>query len=181
MISPVSFNGVALNDGFFSSDLRGVFDSDKALTLNDILSDGQVFGRSKIAPRKLVLNITAAAQDLSRIASLNQMVAGNALKMLIIDTDIGRLYGYAEVTTFAWADDTPLMQSMQLTMPDPHWYALQPSTLSLEPSIANGVIFTSGGRVLLDAGGSDAAVRIQLDAGNSDSTTRTQIDAGGSN
>ncbi|ADU26071.1 hypothetical protein [Ethanoligenens harbinense] len=181
MISPVSFNGVALNDSFFSSDLRGVFDSDKALTLDDILGDGQVFGRSKVAERKLVLNITAAAQDLARLATLNQMVAGNALKMLIIDTDIGRLYGYGEVTTFAWADDTPLMQSMQLTMPDPHWYALQPSTLSLEPSIANGVIFGDPVRIALDAGGSDNAARTILDADNSDSAARTQLDAGGSN
>lgn len=141
MISPISFNGVALNDGFFQSDLRGIFDADKTLTLNDILGDGQVFGRSKASERKLVLNIVAGAENLSKITALNRMVVGNSLKPLVIDTDIGRLIGYAEVTNFAWADDTPLLSSCQLTMPDPHWYTLQPDSLSLEPAITNGVIF----------------------------------------
>ncbi|MFT8889862.1 MAG: phage tail protein [Ethanoligenens sp.] len=181
MISPISFNSVALNDGFFDSDLRGVFDSDKVLTLNDILGDGQVFGRSKAAERKLVLNIVAGAHDLARITALNRMVAGNMLKPLVIDTDIGRLVGYAEVTNFAWADDTPLLSSCQLTMPDPHWYALQPDTLALEPHIDNGVIFGNVTRIQLDAGASDAAVRTLLDAAGGDNDTRTALDAGGSN
>lgn len=179
MISPISFNGVALNDGFFQSDLRGMFDADKTLTLNDILGDGQVFGRSKASERKLVLNIVAGAENLSKITALNKMIAGNALKPLVIDTDIGRLIGYAEVTNFAWADDTPLLSSCQLTMPDPHWYTLQPDTLSLEPSITNGVIFGDVTRILLDAGASDAAARTLLDAAGSDSGTRTTLDAGG--
>lgn len=181
MISPVSFNGVALNDGFFQSDLRGVFDSDKALTLNDILGDGQVFGRSKASERKLVLNIVAGGYDLIKLKALNNMVSGNALKPLVIDTDIGRLIGYAEVTSFAWSDDTPLLSSCQLTMPDPHWYTLQPDTLSLEPTIATGVVFGTVTRVALDAGASDAAARTVLDAAGSDSGTRTVLDGGGSN
>lgn len=144
MLTPVSFNGVALNDGFFSSDLHGAFDTDKALTLSDILADGQVFGRSKVAPRKLVLQIAAGAHDLARLATLNRMAAGNALKPLVIDTDLGRLVGYAEATGFGWSSDTPLLSTVQLTMPDPHWQALQADTLSLEPSIENGVVFTGG-------------------------------------
>ncbi|ADU27877.1 hypothetical protein [Ethanoligenens harbinense] len=144
MLTPISFNGVALNDGFFSSDLRGAFDADKTLTTNDILDDGQVFGRSKVAPRKLVLQIVAGAHDLARLAVLNRMAAGNALKPLVIDTDFGRLIGYAEVTGFGWSSDTPLLSTVQLTMPDPHWYTLRADTLSLEPHIDNGVIFTGG-------------------------------------
>lgn len=123
MISPVSFNGVALNDGFFKSDLLDVFNSDKDLTLNDLLGDGQAWGSSKVSERKLVLNIVAGAHDLRKLMLLNQMVRGNGLKPLVIDTDIGRLTGQAEVTNFAWSDDSPLIISAQITMPDPYWYA----------------------------------------------------------
>lgn len=175
MITPISYNNVPLNDGFFSSDLQGAFDADKTLLLNDILSDGQVYGRSKTTERKLVLQIVAGGYDLTKLTTLNDMVSGNALKPLVIDTDIGRLIGYAEVTSFAWSDDTPLLSSCQLTMPDPHWYTLQPDTLSLEPSIMTGVVFSMEQITLLRAGSSAAVNRLALDAGNSDNGDRTLL------
>lgn len=131
MISPASFNGVALNDDFFKSDLLDAFNADKDLTLNDLLGDGQAWGSSKVTPRKLVLNIVAGAHDLQKLMQLNKMVRGNRLKPLVIDTDIGRLTGKAEVTSFAWSDDSPLVISAQLTMPDPYWYAQTAKSVQL--------------------------------------------------
>lgn len=181
MLSPYSFNGVLLNDGFFSSDLRGTFDTDKSLTLNDIMGDGQAFGRSKASERKLVLNMVAGAYSLSKITALNAMAVGNALKPLIIDTDdYGQLMGYAEVTGFAWSDDSPLIISCQLTMPDPHWYTLQADTLSLEPSINSGVVFSLETILILSAGDSAQAGRTELDAGSSADFDRTILRGPGS-
>lgn len=173
MLKPISYNNVPLNDGFFQSDLRGVFDADKALVLHDILGDGQVYGRSKAAERKLVLNIVAGGYDLQKLSALNQMVSGNALKPLVIDSDLGRLIGYAEVTGFAWSEDTPLLSSCQLTMPDPHWYTVQADTLSLEPRIEGGVLFGMETILVLCAGDSSATNRLALDAGASHYAERT--------
>lgn len=131
MLAPVSFNGVELNDGFFSSDLLNAFNADKDLVLNDLLGDGQAWGSSKVADRKLVLNIVAGAYNLAKLMQLNKMVRGNQLKPMVIDTDIGQLIGYAEVTSFAWSDDSPLIISAQLTMPDPCWYAAEPTSVAL--------------------------------------------------
>lgn len=152
MISPVSFNGVALNDGFFKSDLLDVFSSDKDLTLNDMLGDGQAWGSSKIAERKLVLNIVAGAHDLRKLMQLNQMVRGNQLKPLVIDADIGLLTGQAEVTSFAWSDDSPLIISAQLTMPDPYWYAQTAKSVQLGATYSTGVVFGAGQGVVFGPG-----------------------------
>ncbi|MFT9076569.1 phage tail protein [Ethanoligenens sp.] len=180
MVTPISFSGIDINTDQIASVLKGAFDSDKVLTDNDILSDGQVFGRSKVSERKLVLNMVLSSYSAVMQASLNRMVTGNALKPLVIDTDMGRLIGYAEVASLATSDDSVLFKSIQLTMPDPHWYALAPDILSLEPHIDNGVIFGDVTRIQLDAGASDAAVRTLLDAAGSDDNTRTTLDAGGS-
>ena len=146
MIQPYSFNGVLLNtdDGFFRSDLRGAFSADKDLILNDLLTDGQAWGRSKVKERKLVLNIIAGGYDLARITILNAMLRGNALKPLVIDTDIGRLMGYAEVVNFAWSDSTTLRISAQLTMPDPYWYAFTPKSVQLGAQYSSGVVLGAG-------------------------------------
>lgn len=173
MVTPISYNTVDLNDEFFSSDLQGVFDADKKLVMSDMLEDGQSFGRSKATERKLVLRIAAGGHDLTRLAGLNQMVIGNAAKPLVIETNFGRLIGYAEVTSFAWSDDTPLFSTCQLTMPDPHWYAVQADTLSLEPHIANGVLFSTETIMVLCAGNAAGANRDVLDAGNCENTERT--------
>ena len=146
MIQPYSFNGVLLNpdDHFFRSDLRGAFSANKDLTLVDLLTDGQVWGRSKVKERTLVLNIIAGGYDLARITTLNAMIRGNGLKPLVIDTDIGRLVGYAEVVNFAWSDETALRISCQLTMPDPYWYALIPKSVQLGAQYSSGVVFGTG-------------------------------------
>ncbi|MFT9078512.1 phage tail protein [Ethanoligenens sp.] len=173
MVTPVSYNNIPLNDGFFSSDLQGVFDADKSLTTNNIFGDGQVFGRSKVNERKLVLRIVAGGYDLVKLSVLNRMASGNSVKPMVIDTDFGRLIGYAEVTGFAWNDDAPLLSSCQLTMPDPHWYTVQADTLSLEPHIDHGVLFDTAAILILNAGDSDDADRFALAAGTSGQVSRT--------
>ena len=150
---------------------------DKTLTLNDLFTDGQSFGRSKATERKLVLNIVADGYDLQKLLTLNNMVRGNELKTFVIQTDIGLLQGSAEVTSFAWSDDSPLIISAQLTMPDPHWYARNPATLSLEPALTNGVIFEPE-RIVLDGYTAASADRQQLDAGAASDTLTTQYNGG---
>lgn len=84
-------------------------------------------------------------------ASLNRMVAGNTLKSLVIDTDMGRLIGYAEVTSLGTSDDSVLFKSIQLTMTDPQWSTVDPNILSLEPTITSGVVFGAGKGVVFGA------------------------------
>lgn len=144
MVSPVSFADIALNDDFFSSNIPGPFNADKALVLNDIIGDGQKFGRSKVSERKLTINIIARRYDLARLMNMNATVQGNTIKPLVIDTDIGQLTGMAECTNFAWSDDTPLMISMQLTMPDPHWYSAATQSVQLGVTYSTGVVFGPG-------------------------------------
>lgn len=182
MVTPVSFNGFALNTDDYFTTLTGAFDGDKAITLNDIMDDGQDFGRSKHKEKTLTINIMVRQYDMALISALAVLKIGNKLKPLVVDIkSIGRVVGYAELQNWVQNADTPILISCQLTMPDPHWYTLQPDMLSLEPSITNGVIFGDVTRVQLDAGASDAAARTVFDAAGSDSGTRTVLDGGGSN
>ncbi len=174
MIAPRSFAGIALNDGFFKSEISTPFNAEKNLILNDLLLDGQAYARSKIAVRKLTLNIVAAHLDLARLRTLNTAVAGNHLKELVLDTALGTLTAKAEVTSFGWSEDTPLISSFALSLPDPYWYAQDPETITLGALYENGVLFGPEAGVLF----SDTAVVFGLGTGAASTiVNRGNVDA----
>ena len=179
IIYSIVLNGLELADGTsYWFHFAGTWDFEKDVTTNDIFGDGTEFGRSKSKAKTLTLTGYVLGGEDAQTA-LNGALASNALKTLTINNTYT---ASVEVASRASTSDDSRIVTIGLTMPDPHWYALQADTLSLEPSITNGVIFgdVEDARVTLDAGESDGSARIVLDADNSDGSARTVLDAGGS-
>lgn len=146
MITPYSFGGVLLNTADYQTDSRGIFDGDKDIVLNDMLGDGQMFGRSKHKEKNIVLDITVTNYDLKKIVALNAFKQGNTTKLLVVDTEaFGRLQIWAEVSSFAWSDSSALSISVKLTAPDPCLYSNTATVVTLGAGTGNGIIFSKNG------------------------------------
>jgi phage-related protein len=127
----ITLNGLDLiSDDYFAT-LDGINDLEKDIQTNDMLTDGSAFGRSKIKARTLTLNIVMLSTAPRIFTALNRAIAPNGLKTLVLDTeDYGIVTAQVEISNRMKGDSIRLV-SVQLTMPDPHLYALEPVSVQL--------------------------------------------------
>ena len=137
------------DDYFFH--LSGMFGFEKDVTTNDLLTDGQAWGRSKVKPRTLVLSGYVRSRDVSKLWVLNQALAPNVLKTMVIN---GQYVGQVEVTGRGGTDSDDNIVTVQLTMPDPYWYAQTAKSVQLGATYSNGVVFGPWKNLLNPAVGS---------------------------
>ena len=141
-ITSINLNGIELADGInYWFHLSGFFDFEKNIITNDLMMDGENFGRSKNKSKTLVLDGWVLSNDEILVFALNKTLAGNGLKPLIInDTYLC----YVEISSRGSTSDNSHEISCQLTMPDPYLYALTPQTAVLGAQYSTGVIFDTG-------------------------------------
>lgn len=147
-ISQINLNGLDLiNDDYFFT-LTGLFDIEKTIITNDLMVDGENYGRSKNNPKSLVLNGFILNRTDEALYAFNKALASNGLKPLIINN---MYVCYVELKNRISDTNDRYIISCQLTMPDPYLYTLNPQTVELGALYSTGVIFAPGQGVIFGA------------------------------
>lgn len=147
----ITLNGLDLISEDYFSTLSGLHDLEKDIVTNDVLGDGEAWGRSKTKPKTLTLNIAVMRLTGEAFTALNQAIAPNGLKRLELDTaEYGKIFVMVEIQNRMTGDSVRLI-SLQLTMPDPHLYSVDTSTVSLGASYSSGVVFGASAGVTFSA------------------------------
>jgi phage-related protein len=138
-ITQINFNGLDLISDDYFFNILGLFDIEKDITTNDMYTDGDNFGGSKIKSKKLVLNGIINAWSSTVVLALNRAIAAKGLKELRVTIpQIGVLTGNVEVASRLMGD-TSVKVSMQLIMTDPYLYAETAEVITLGPVQSSGL------------------------------------------
>lgn len=137
IITSINLNGLELVSDDYYFQLSGMHDIEKDIITNDLLTDGQAWGRSKNKSKSLVLNGWVLSDD-AKMLALNKVLAPNGLKPLIIN---GMYICQVEVSNRISDKDNSHIISCQLTMPDPYFYAVNADSVDLGAKYSVGVIF----------------------------------------
>lgn len=131
LITQISYDGIELRSSDYRFTLQNAWNFEKSIVTNDIMGDGLNFVRSKIEPKSIMLNGFVMSNDISKVLMLNTIFSKNELKKIVITVSgLGRLYGYAEVTSRGKGSISRSV-SVTLTMPDPYWYSAYTDQISL--------------------------------------------------
>lgn len=148
----ITLNGLDLISDEYFSTLSGLPDFEKDIVTNDVFGDGEAWGRSKNKPKNPTLNIAVMRLTRDAFTKLNQAIAPNGLKRLELDTvEYGKIFGMVEIQNRMTGDSVRLI-SLQLIMPDPHLYAINPQSIQLGSTYSTGVIFGPGQGVIFGPG-----------------------------
>jgi phage-related protein len=128
IITSINLSGLDLVSDDYWFQLSGLHDIEKDVVTSDLFTDGEEYGHSKNKPKTLVLNGWVQSDDDAKMFALNRILGSNGLKPIIIN---GTYLGYVEISNRIGNADNSHVISCQLTIPDPYWYALTPSIITL--------------------------------------------------
>ena len=122
----------------YSATVSGVFDFDKTVILSDTVTDGNVFGYSKINPKTINLNIMVKNRnDIQSHLRINNLLAKKTLKLTLEYDNLGIIQNNVTVTSKSTSDDFDGVVSIVATAYDPYFY-------TQEEYLYLGVVFSDG-------------------------------------
>lgn len=122
----------------YSATIDGVFDFDKTNSFADTVSDGKVFGHSKINEKNMTLNVIVKKyNDLKSHLYLNHILSQKNIK-LVLDYDyLGTIEATVNVVSKSTSSDFGGTISVALVSAEPYFY-------TVEESIFLGVVYSKG-------------------------------------
>lgn len=150
IVSQLQLDGLSLISSDYSFTASNFFDMDKDIVLSDMLTDGEVFARSKIKAKTIVINGIIRSFNPDKIYALNKALAQSGMKTLSVNVKgIGILTAQGEISSRATGSNMRVV-SFLFTMPDPYFYGAAQSVQLANEGIARLVLrvrlpFTLGG------------------------------------
>jgi hypothetical protein len=125
----------------YSATISGVFDVDKTVSLSDTVTDGSVFGYSKINSKTININIFIKNHDdIQSHLKINNLLAKKTLKLTLEYDYLGVIQNNITVTSKSTSEDYEGVISIVATAYDPYFYT-QEEILYLGTVFSDGLTF----------------------------------------
>jgi len=137
----LDIDGFNLQNDDFDFIVLGLFEGEREIKSNELLSDGLDYYYGKNKEKKLLLKGQIKNNILANLFKLKQVLFKKGLKKVNITIDSMQFYVNVDLENWVCDEFNPEFIACQLVAPDPYLYSINNQIISLGATSNNGLVF----------------------------------------